>query len=64
MKVIIEIDCETVNQLQNHLSVLKKDMRLRAKNQKLDHKTDPFKPSEFFTDSNCYGDHTATVYED
>lgn len=64
MKLIIEIDCETINQLHNHLTVLKKQIRSRAKQLKLDHQKEAFQVKTEFYDDNCYGMHMATVIED
>lgn len=63
MKVMIEIDCETINQLHNHLSVLKKQIRSRAKALVLDHTKEGFPAETQFYDDNCYGTHHAEIVE-
>jgi hypothetical protein len=64
MKHIIEVDCETIDQLQAHLTVLKDQIRKRAKKEKLNMAKEAFPISTFIIDDNCYGSHSMHVYED
>lgn len=63
MKVIIEIDCETIIEVQAHLSVIKKQLKSHTK--KMKYNPDQELPNNtFLSDDNCYGSHTLHTYED
>lgn len=64
MKVMIEIDCETISELHTHLNVLKKQIRQRCKKEKLNPQKDEFPNNTYFSDCNCYGEQYTHIYED
>jgi hypothetical protein len=64
MKHIIEVDCETVEELQQHLTELQEQIKERVKIEKIDPSNQPFDKSVWIIDDNCYGHHSLHVYED
>lgn len=63
MIIKIEIDCETISEAYQHMSVIGKEIKSKAKKEKLDPLKDEFKPCEWY-DDNCYGTHYVEVRED
>lgn len=64
MMHIIQIECETIGELYTHLTVLKKQIKKKAKKEKLNPAKEAFKENDSIIDDNCYGYHSLTVYED
>lgn len=63
MKVLIEIDCESISELQAHLSALKREVKRHSKKMKFN--PDGELPNNtFLSDDNCYGSHTLNSYEE
>lgn len=63
MKIIIEIDCDTINEFHSHLLELARQVKKNAKKQKLNPLEDEFKceDSDSLSDNNCYGTHKVTI---
>jgi hypothetical protein len=61
MKVTIEIECDTINDLYAHLGVLQKQIKAQAKKQKRNPIHDDFHPSVVLEDDNCYGAHVMNI---
>ena len=64
MKIIIEIDCDTISEAYAHLTVLQKQIKKQTKINKVDPDKDDFPAGTEFYDDNCYSTHTASVYEE
>lgn len=65
MKIIIEIDCETITEFQSHLlKMFEQSIVYCHDNKEIDAGVDEFPMSDFeeiekeFYDANCYGTHT------
>ncbi len=54
MKVKIEIDCDTHDQLKNHLVVIQEQIGALQTTEIEEHNVS-------FSDSNCYGDHEVSI---
>lgn len=61
MTITIRIECETIHNLLQHLTVLKDDIKKEAKTRKLDRMEEEFPDDVELSDSNCYGDHILQV---
>jgi len=57
----ITIECETVDQLLLHLTVIKKQIIKVAKNDNLHRSLFGFQHPTKLQDSNCYGEHVVTI---
>lgn len=64
MRVLIEIECDTVSDLHQHLDVMKRQVRKESKKQKLDPLHDEFPLETVLEDDNCYGSHELSVVPD
>ena len=65
MKILIEIDCETIGEFYGHLSEMRRQIKATCKKKKLNPATDEFKPkhSNSLCDANCYGEHYVRIKE-
>lgn len=61
MKVSIEIECDDIDDLKIHLSVIRSQILKRAKVLSTDDEAD--EKIMNFTDSNCYGSHEVKFTE-
>jgi len=61
MKIKIEIECDTIGQIGQHLRKVGEDIRKEAKRQKLNLLEDEFEKRQAFNDDNCYGEHTCRI---
>ena len=61
MRVLIEINCDTISDLHQHLDVMKRRVRKECKKLKLDPLNDEFPLELKLEDNNCYGEHELTV---
>jgi len=61
MRILIEIDCDTVNEITSHLKHLREQIKKEAAKKKLDIFSDEFEIGTELEDANCYGEHTLTV---
>ncbi len=60
MRVKIEIDCDTIGALTTHLSVIRSEVKKRAREMKLNPMEDEL-PKSKWQDDNCYGEHIVSV---
>lgn len=63
MKIKIEIECDTIQELHGHLNKIKEDVRKHTKKLKLDslHDELPRKLGPELYDDNCYGGHHVNI---
>lgn len=64
MKIVIEINCETIGELTTHLYEIIKQAKKECRKQKLDPLHDEFESGLRIEDDNCYGDHLLRVFSD
>lgn len=64
MKIEIQIECDTIQELFAHLSCLQQQVIKQAKVNKQDITRDDFAPGTELSDNNCYGVHLLIVYEE
>lgn len=62
MKVNIEINCETINELLSHITAIKEEVKKNAKARQLYMPDDDF-PNMKWQDNNCCGDHKVSIKE-
>lgn len=60
MEITIQITCESIGELQQHLSVMKQQVRSLMKREKLT-PDDEFNIGAVISDNNCYGIHDLNV---
>lgn len=63
MRISIEIECDTIQELKSHLSVLNAQITKYVKTNKLDKHHDELSSSVVIEDDNCYGCHILQVTE-
>lgn len=61
MKIRIDIECETISEFYQHLSVIQLDIKKQVKKLKLDPLYDEFPKTVNLDDNNCYGDHVVKI---
>lgn len=63
MKIKINIECDTINELYSHLSELKRQVKARCKERNLNPLEDEFLPKDYIglSDNNCYGTHDVVI---
>lgn len=61
MNITIDIECETIAELLQHLHVLKEEVFKKSVELKLPTMTEELPEETVIEDSNCYGTHTLTV---
>lgn len=61
MKITIEVQCETVHELETHLRVLRTQIKKAQRAYKLNPDTDELPPKLVLEDNNCYGWHRLLV---
>jgi len=64
MKIIIRIECETINNFWQHLNVLQGDIKKESKRLKLNPLDDEFTGNVELNDDNCYGRHEVKILPD
>ncbi len=64
MNITIEIDCETIQELGQHLSALRDQITSKARRNKLDIYKDEFTNGKGLSDNNCYGTHKVKITND
>lgn len=63
MKILIEIDCDTITELKQHLECLIHQIEKQAKVNKQNMDDDDFAVGTRLYDDNCYGSHELSVVE-
>ena len=63
MKVLIEINCDSISELTSHLNEMFKQCKQLCKKSKLDPFNDEFPVDTILEDDNCYGSHELKVVE-
>lgn len=61
MRVLIEVNCETIGELTTHLHVMFKEVKAECKKQKLNPDKDEFPIDTELEDDNCYGSHELKI---
>lgn len=61
MKVIIEIETETISDLWTHIHIIGKEIKKECKKLKLEPLEDEFPPGTEWIDDNCYGEHIVKI---
>lgn len=61
MRILIEIECDTISDLHQHLDVMKRQVRKECKKQKLAPLDDEFPLNTVIEDNNCYGSHELKI---
>lgn len=61
MRVLIEINCDTISDLHQHLDAMKRQVRKECKSRKLDPLHDDFPLDIELEDDNCYGEHQLKI---
>lgn len=64
MRIIVEIECETITEFHSHLTVLKTQIRKQSHKLKLNPLTDAFPIKVDLYDDNCYGTHDVIIKQD
>lgn len=61
MRILIEINCESIGELGSHLNEMFKQVKKECKKQKLDAYNDEFPEGTILEDDNCYGSHELKI---
>ncbi len=63
MKVKIEIECDYIEEILAHVSVIRSQIKSEAKKRNIT-PGNAFEKRVRMYDNNCYGDHKITIYPD
>lgn len=63
MKIIVEIECDTIRELIAHLASAKNQIIAHCKEHKIDPDKSEFLNDVQFEDDNCYGSHKLIIVE-